>query len=94
MPNCVIGFLARHRRVISSDAARPLGGRAAESRDLVVKMHHLLKSKHKVPRLRAISASLKSRSARDDSIVVSRRLNNGTEMCGGIRAHSADASAA
>jgi len=38
MPNCVIGFLARHRRVISSGVARPPGGRAAESRDLVVKM--------------------------------------------------------
>ena len=38
MPNCVIGFLARHRRVISSGVARPPGGGAAESRDLVVKM--------------------------------------------------------
>ena len=60
-----------HRSVISSDAARPLGGRAAESRDLVVlKQSYLLKRKHKVPRLCVISASLKSRFARDDRVAV------------------------
>jgi hypothetical protein len=38
-----------HEPVISSGPARPPGGRAAESRDLVVKMRHLLKKQTQGP---------------------------------------------